>query len=193
MSSGRRVVVGVNAYTEGNEEDPPPTLRVGQEVEDIQLKRLADVRQARSADAVETALVTDDVPIVRFVEAHGLDVSYVTDPDLDRGVSAVSDARALVFGSHTEYWTTGMRTNLEAALARGANAVFLGANNMYWRPVPVGSTRPYRELSIWKIAALDPNADNPQLASLQWRQEPINQPEQAVLARSSGAPTSLSR
>ncbi len=107
------------------------------------------------------SLVTDDYPIVRFVEAHGLDVSYVTDPDLDRGVTAVSDARALVFGSHTEYWTTGMRTNLEAALARGANAVFLGANNMYWRPVPVGSTRPYRELSIWKIAALDPNADNP--------------------------------
>ena len=39
VSSGRRIVVGVNAYTEGNEEDPPPTLRVGQEVEDIQLKR----------------------------------------------------------------------------------------------------------------------------------------------------------
>ena len=40
VSSGRRVVVGVNAYEEGNEEDPPPTLRIGQEVEDLQLKRL---------------------------------------------------------------------------------------------------------------------------------------------------------
>jgi methylmalonyl-CoA mutase N-terminal domain/subunit len=56
VSSGERVVVGVNSYREGNEEDPPPTLRIGAEVEEIQLKRLSDVRQARSADAVETAL-----------------------------------------------------------------------------------------------------------------------------------------
>ena len=62
------------------------------------------------------SLVTDDYPIVRFVEAHGLDVSYVTDPDLDRGVTAVADARALVFGSHTEYWTTGMRADLRSRL-----------------------------------------------------------------------------
>jgi methylmalonyl-CoA mutase N-terminal domain/subunit len=56
VSSGRRTVVGVNAYKEGNEEDPPPTLRIGQEVEDLQLKRLCEVRQSRSADAVEAAL-----------------------------------------------------------------------------------------------------------------------------------------
>jgi methylmalonyl-CoA mutase N-terminal domain/subunit len=58
VSTGRRVVVGVNAYQQGNEEDPPPTLRVGQEVEEIQLKRLLDVRQSRSADAVELALAS---------------------------------------------------------------------------------------------------------------------------------------
>ena len=56
VSTGRRIVVGVNAYEEGNDEDPPPTLRIGQEVEDIQQKRLADVRRGRSADAVEVAL-----------------------------------------------------------------------------------------------------------------------------------------
>jgi len=132
------------------------------------------------------SLMADDYPIVRFVEAHGLDVSYVTDPDLDRDVSAVSGATALVFGSHTEYWTTGMRTSLEGALAHGANAVFLGANNMYWRPVPVGATRPYRELAIWKVPSLDPNAHDPALASLKWRAAPIDQPEQAVLGEEFG-------
>jgi hypothetical protein len=132
------------------------------------------------------SLAGDDYPLVRFVELHGLDVSYVTDPDLDRGVSAVGRAHALVFGSHTEYWTTGMRATLTAALARGANAVFLGANNMYWRPVPVGTSRPYRALAIWKLAALDPNANSPQLASLKWRDAPINQPEQALLGEQFG-------
>ena len=86
-----------------------------------------------------------------------------------------------------------MRSHLEAALAHGANAVFLGANNMYWRPVPVGTTKPYRELAIWKVPSLDPNALNPALASLKWRDAPINQPEQGVLGESSDAPTSWSR
>lgn len=132
------------------------------------------------------SLMTDDYPLVRFVESHGLDVSYVTDPDLDLGTSTISGAKALVFGSHTEYWTTGMRSHLEAALAHGANAVFLGANNMYWRPVPVGTTKPYRELAIWKVPSLDPNALNPALASLKWRDAPINQPEQGVLGEEFG-------
>jgi len=56
VSSGRRVVVGVNAYFEGNEEDPPPILHIGHEVEELQNKRLADVRSRRSGDAVEAAL-----------------------------------------------------------------------------------------------------------------------------------------
>ena len=132
------------------------------------------------------SLLADDYPIVRFAEAHGLDVSYVTDPDLDRVVGAIGAARALVFGSHTEYWTTGMRAALAAALAHGANAVFLGANNMYWRPVPVGASRPYRELAIWKLPSLDPNAQNPALASLKWRDAPINQPEQSLLGEQFG-------
>jgi methylmalonyl-CoA mutase N-terminal domain/subunit len=56
VSSGRRVVVGVTGYFEGNEEDPPPILRIGNEVEELQLKRLADVRSRRSSQAVEAAL-----------------------------------------------------------------------------------------------------------------------------------------
>lgn len=84
-----------------------------------------------------------------------------------------------------------MRTHLEAALADGANAVFLGTNNMYWRPVPVGPTRPYRELAIWKVPSLDPNAGSPALASLKWRDAPISQPEQAILGEQFGCTSVL--
>jgi methylmalonyl-CoA mutase N-terminal domain/subunit len=56
VSTGRRVVVGVNAFTEGNEEGPPPILEIGPEVEEVQCKRLASVKQDRSADAVAAAL-----------------------------------------------------------------------------------------------------------------------------------------
>jgi methylmalonyl-CoA mutase N-terminal domain/subunit len=56
VASGRRVVVGVNAFTEGNEEPAPPTLQIGPEVDEAQRKRLATVRQRRSQEAVDDAL-----------------------------------------------------------------------------------------------------------------------------------------
>ena len=58
VSSNRRIVVGVNAFPEGNDEEPPEILHIGQEVEELQLKRLGEVRQRRSAEAVESALET---------------------------------------------------------------------------------------------------------------------------------------
>jgi methylmalonyl-CoA mutase N-terminal domain/subunit len=56
VSAGRRQVVGVTGFREGNEEDPPEILHIGQEVEDLQNKRLASVKSSRSADAVAAAL-----------------------------------------------------------------------------------------------------------------------------------------
>jgi methylmalonyl-CoA mutase N-terminal domain/subunit len=56
ISSGRRVVVGVNAFTEGNNEPLPPILHIGPEVEEGQRKRLASIRQSRSDVAVRDAL-----------------------------------------------------------------------------------------------------------------------------------------
>jgi len=56
LSTGRRVVVGVNAFTEGNEEPAPATLLIGPEVDEAQRKRLAAVRQRRDHRAVDAAL-----------------------------------------------------------------------------------------------------------------------------------------
>ncbi len=56
LNRGRHIVVGVNALLEGNDEPPPPTLHIGPEVEEAQLKRLAAVKARRSPEAVDTAL-----------------------------------------------------------------------------------------------------------------------------------------
>jgi methylmalonyl-CoA mutase N-terminal domain/subunit len=55
VTSGQRVVVGVNRFTEGHEE-PIELLRIDPAVEDRQRKRLAEVRAGRSEDAVAAAL-----------------------------------------------------------------------------------------------------------------------------------------
>ncbi|MHB8328306.1 MAG: acyl-CoA mutase large subunit family protein [Acidimicrobiales bacterium] len=56
VATDRRLVVGVNAFTEGNEEPAPPTLQIGPEVDEAQRKRLAAIRQSRSQQAVDRAL-----------------------------------------------------------------------------------------------------------------------------------------
>jgi len=100
VSSGRRIVVGVNAYPEGNDEDLPPTLRIGQEVEDQQIKRLSEARRGRSADAVEVALsrVREDArdPSLNLMESIGEAVRALGT------VGEIMGALAAVFGRWQE-------------------------------------------------------------------------------------------
>ena len=55
VNAGRRIIVGVNEFTDGDD-GQRNLLRIGPEVEEYQLKRLADVKQRRDDDAVRTTL-----------------------------------------------------------------------------------------------------------------------------------------
>ena len=55
VNTGRRVVVGVNRFTEGDDE-VPTILSIGDEVEEIQRKRLDTVKRTRDAAAVAATL-----------------------------------------------------------------------------------------------------------------------------------------
>ncbi len=55
LNDGRRIVVGVNQYTDGDDGETD-ILYIGGDVEDIQRKRLAEVKSKRDASAVVSAL-----------------------------------------------------------------------------------------------------------------------------------------
>ncbi|MGI9645204.1 MAG: acyl-CoA mutase large subunit family protein [Ilumatobacteraceae bacterium] len=56
FNAGRRTIVGVNAHTEGNDEDELATLRITNEDEARQKRRLDQVRTDRNPEAVEKVL-----------------------------------------------------------------------------------------------------------------------------------------
>jgi methylmalonyl-CoA mutase N-terminal domain/subunit len=56
IDSGRRVVVGVNAYSHPDEDDQTPILRIDPAMERRQIEGLAAVKAARNAESVRTAL-----------------------------------------------------------------------------------------------------------------------------------------
>lgn len=70
-------------------------------------------------------------PLVTMIEQLGLDTSYMTDVDLDKG--PVINSGSLVFGGHSEFWTQSMRSTVENAVASGINLLIFGGNTAYAR------------------------------------------------------------
>ncbi|MYL10152.1 MAG: methylmalonyl-CoA mutase, partial [Acidimicrobiia bacterium] len=55
VNAGRRIIVGVNEFTE-NDDDEANLLSIGHATEEMQIKRLEQVRGDRDADAVRASL-----------------------------------------------------------------------------------------------------------------------------------------
>jgi methylmalonyl-CoA mutase N-terminal domain/subunit len=100
LNDGRHVVVGVNGFFEGNDDSPPEILKIGPEVEEAQLKRLARAKSDRDGATVEAALgrVRADAaePTTNLMPAL-LDAvhAYATEGEI---MNALAD----VFGRYTE-------------------------------------------------------------------------------------------
>jgi methylmalonyl-CoA mutase, N-terminal domain len=99
LATGRRILVGANAFTEGDD-DRPTILSIDPVVEDVQLKRLAEVKRDRDEGAVAAALnrvrkeaaETDTNLMPAFIDAVGV---YAT-------IGELTAALADVFGRWTE-------------------------------------------------------------------------------------------
>ncbi len=100
FNSGRRIVVGVNGYTEGNDDEQMPLLQITNEDEARQLKRLDQVRHDRNQAAVDAAL--------RRIETEAADPEVNLMPALIDAVGVyatlgeVMASLGTVFGRHIE-------------------------------------------------------------------------------------------
>ena len=100
FNQGQRIVVGVNRFTEGNDDDDLDILQITNEDEARQIKRLAAVRQDRDEAAVQAAL--------EKLGKEAADTSVNLMPTLIETVKTyatlgeVMNAMAGVFGRHVE-------------------------------------------------------------------------------------------
>jgi methylmalonyl-CoA mutase N-terminal domain/subunit len=100
VNAGRHVVVGVNAFLEGNDEPPPPTLRIGPEAEEEQRRRLEKVKHERDAAAVERALAR--VRADAAVDETNLMPAFLDAARVYATVGEIVGALADVFGRWVE-------------------------------------------------------------------------------------------
>ena len=74
-----------------------------------------------------------DLHVAGWLTSRGLGYDVVGDEDLDgEGVALLARYRAVMTGTHPEYWTERMLDAAEAYLARGGRFVYLGGNGFYW-------------------------------------------------------------
>lgn len=74
-----------------------------------------------------------DMSIVGWLEQLGYDYDVITDEDLDReGLACLAPYKAVLNGTHSEYYSEKMMDASEQYLAQGGNIMYLGANGYYW-------------------------------------------------------------
>ncbi|WP_018682177.1 N,N-dimethylformamidase beta subunit family domain-containing protein [Actinokineospora enzanensis] len=80
-----------------------------------------------------TYLWDSDYPWLHWAEAQGLDLTYVSDVDLDKDTGLLLGARAVVVLGHHEYWTTRVYDAMRAVQAAGINMLINSSNTALWR------------------------------------------------------------
>lgn len=136
--------------------------------------------------------LTHELPLISLIEELGIDTAYVTDIDLHSSAlegdgsanPVLSNRTALLTTGHDEYYSTPMRASLERARDAGVNLAFFGANAVYRhiRLEPNSESLPFRQLVNYRTADDDPmTAQDPQQATVQWRNDPLNKPESALI------------
>ena len=129
----------------------------------------------------------EEYPLVRFVEQHGLDVTYDTDIVTGERPSVVTNHKVFLSLGHDEQWSLEMRNAAIDALARGVNLVFFGASpvlrKVRLQPSPLG---PNREMVNYRDPPDDPlyASDPAQVSQNQWIQPPANWPPSELVGSS---------
>ena len=59
--------------------------------------------------------MSEEYPMIRFLEANGYDMSYQAGSDTDRSGSLLLNHKAFLSVGHDEYWSGAERDNVEAA------------------------------------------------------------------------------
>jgi hypothetical protein len=124
--------------------------------------------------------------MLRFLEREGFDVSYCTNIDVHENPDKIFQYKSFLSIGHDEYWSWEMRNNVEQARDSSVSAVnlaFFSANTCYWQIRMESSLlngRANRTMVCYKDSSKDTIEDR-NLTTVQWRQSPVNRPENALL------------
>src|SRR5437868_4869362 len=128
---------------------------------------------------------------VRWAESQGYDLTYATDVDTHTNVNPLTNHKAFLSVGHDEYWSKGMRDNVQNAINASVNVAYFTANADYWqiRFEPNAAGVPNRVQVGYKDFATSTSPPGPDpmwnvnnaIVTTRWRDDPVNKPENALI------------
>jgi hypothetical protein len=88
-----------------------------------------------------------ELPFVVWCEQNGYALDYAANSDLEFHPEILANYKLVLSVGHDEYWSSPMRDNLEAYIAKGGNVAFFSGNSVCWQ---VRSEDNGRALTCWK-------------------------------------------
>jgi hypothetical protein len=105
-----------------------------------------------------------EYPMIRWLEANGYNVSYISTIDTERAPSLLQNHKVVLSAGHDEYWSAGERAALESARDAGVNIASFTGNTAFWKTrwenSIDGSNAAYRTLVTYK-ETLDNAVEDP--------------------------------
>ena len=133
-----------------------------------------------------------EIAAIRWLEANGFDVCYISGVDTDRYGSGASsqllNKKVFLSVGHDEYWSGPQRANVEAARAAGVHLAFWSGNEVFWKTryeastvTTDGSPTAYRTLVCYKETRQDAVFDpqDPPTCTCTWRDPRFSPPGDA--------------
>ncbi len=74
-----------------------------------------------------------EILFARWAESRGFSFGYATSYDLDQDQNLLQGYPAYLSVGHDEYWSVGMRNNVESYIENGGNAAFFSGNTSFWQ------------------------------------------------------------
>jgi N,N-dimethylformamidase beta subunit-like protein/uncharacterized protein DUF4082/Big-like domain-containing protein len=128
----------------------------------------------------EDMVFNAEYPMVRFMEANGYDVSYLSGVDSDARGALLKNHKTFLSVGHDEYWSGQQRTNVEAARDAGVNLAFLSGNEVFWKTrwetSIDGSGTAYRTLVCYKETHANAKIDPTPAWTGSWRDPRFSPP-----------------
>jgi len=116
-------------------------------------------------------------PFVAWCEQNGFPLEYAVNSDLEFRPEILQNYKLVLSVGHDEYWSSPMRDNLEAFIAKGGNVCFFSGNTCCWQ---VRSEENGRALTCYKqwynIDPVFPTSDQRLLSTL-WSHHLVQRPE----------------
>lgn len=90
-----------------------------------------------------------EFPLAFWLEAQGLDVTYVSNQDTHADPQGILRTKGLLSVGHDEYWSIEMFRNVQAAIAAGVSVAFLSGNAVCGRILLSPEGRAFERVGVF--------------------------------------------